>query len=99
MRLYNFDTEDNYVLSPDMSLEANATCNIVCLASDLKLGLLAVGTASGAISIFKYTPPESTNNYEPILDLAKCWEMQPGFQVNQMNIIFSVSHLVSCWRV
>ena len=79
VRLYNFDTEDNYVLQPVMQDDAGAQGRIACLASDLKLGLLAVGTGSGTITVFKYTAPPKDG--DPVMDFTKCWETQPAFQV------------------
>lgn len=78
IRLYNFDTEDNYVLQPET--RGAAANKIVCLASDLKSGLLACGCDNGEMTVFKYTAPSKEG--EPVMDYAKCWEMQPAFQVN-----------------
>ncbi|KAG1665494.1 hypothetical protein FOA52_009755 [Chlamydomonas sp. UWO 241] len=77
IRLYNFDTEDNYTLAPD-GVDGQPA-RIVCLASDLRSGLLAAGTSDGAITVFKYTAPPSDG--EPVLDFAKCWDSQPSFRV------------------
>ncbi|GAX73042.1 hypothetical protein CEUSTIGMA_g494.t1 [Chlamydomonas eustigma] len=80
VRLYNFDTEDNYVLQPELPPESVGGVNkIACLASDLRFGLLACGTTTGSITVFKYSSPNRDG--EPVLDFSKCWEPQPAFQV------------------
>mmetsp|Transcript_30722 Transcript_30722/g.68056 ORF Transcript_30722/g.68056 Transcript_30722/m.68056 type:complete len:1411 (+) Transcript_30722:34-4266(+) len=79
VRLYNFDTEDNYVLTLDAAEGTGNVTRIVCLASDLRCGLLAAGTADGRVTVFKYNAPSKEG--EPVLDFARCWEQQPAFQV------------------
>lgn len=54
--MYNFDTEDNYVLPLD-SADSITTSRIVCLAADSRSRLLAAGTLAGNITVFRYTPP------------------------------------------
>ena len=51
VRLYNFDTEDNYVLQPEAPMESGGVNRIACLASDSRCGLLAAGTTSGSITV------------------------------------------------
>jgi hypothetical protein len=55
VRLYNFDTEDNYVLQPEAPAESGGVNRIACLASDLRCGLLAAGTTSGSITVRRGT--------------------------------------------
>lgn len=42
--------------------------------------LLAVGTTDGRVMMYKFNQPNL--NLEPVLDFAKCWEMQPAFFVS-----------------
>ncbi|KAG2490014.1 hypothetical protein HYH03_011479 [Edaphochlamys debaryana] len=77
VRMYNFDTEDNYVLN--LEQDSGLVSRVVCLAFDQRYSLLAVGTTDGRVMMYKYNPPSDSR--EPVLDLAKCWEMQPAFFV------------------
>jgi intraflagellar transport protein 140 len=56
VRMYNFDTEDNYILPIDSS-DSVTVSRIVCLSADPRCRLLAAGTISGNITVFRYTPP------------------------------------------
>lgn len=79
VRMYNFDTEDNYVLN--LEQDSGLVSRVVCLAFDQRYQLLAVGTTDGRIMMYKYNEPSDRS--EPVLDLAKCWEMQPAFFVSR----------------
>ena len=45
--------------------------------------MLAVGTSTGSITVFKYTAPSKDG--EPVMDFNKCWETQPAFQVGRSD--------------
>ncbi|GIL44704.1 hypothetical protein Vafri_2223 [Volvox africanus] len=77
VRMYNFDTEDNYVLN--LEQDSGLVSRVVCLAFDQRYHLLAVGTTDGRVMMYKYNEPSERS--EPVLELAKCWEMQPAFFV------------------
>ncbi|PNW79678.1 hypothetical protein CHLRE_08g362650v5 [Chlamydomonas reinhardtii] len=77
VRMYNFDTEDNYVLN--LEQDSGLVSRVVCLAYDDRYNLLAVGTTDGRVMMYKFNQPNL--NLEPVLDFAKCWEMQPAFFV------------------
>ncbi|GLC64378.1 hypothetical protein PLESTF_000154800 [Pleodorina starrii] len=77
VRMYNFDTEDNYVLN--LEQDSGLVSRVVGLAFDQRYHLLAVGTTDGRVMMYKYNEPSERS--EPVLDLAKCWEMQPAFFV------------------
>lgn len=79
VRLYNFDTEDNYVLQVDAAEGTGTMSRIVCLAADNRYGMLAAGASDGRVTVFKYNAPAKAG--EPVLDFAKLWETQPAFQV------------------
>jgi len=78
VRMYNFDTEDNYVLQVEPGEGGNVT-RICCLAADTRYGLLAAGSTDGRITVFKYSAP--TRDQGPMLELARCWDTQPAFNV------------------
>ena len=52
-------------------------CCFVC-----RCGLLAAGTTAGVITVFKFTPPKEGDT---VIDFAKCWEVQPSFQVREAS--------------
>ncbi len=45
-----------------------------------RYNLLAIGTTDGRVMMYKYNHPNEAS--QPVLDFAKCWEMQPAFFVS-----------------
>ncbi|GMH43478.1 hypothetical protein BSKO_11400 [Bryopsis sp. KO-2023] len=76
IRLYSFDTEDNYVLRLD-NIDASEEDTVSCLEFDQKFGILAVGTTSGKICLFRYVGKPTSNSTEGEIepqDLSLLWE-------------------------
>lgn len=83
IRLFNFDTEDNYVLSIAAALQstsaaAESSAGPSCLAYDIRHDELAVGLKGGKVLTFRRRLLESEAE---VLDLSKTWEAQAPFQV------------------
>lgn len=78
VRMYNFDTEDNYVLQlePDVS---GAMPRVVAVSYDARFNLLAAGSVEGKVCVYRFKAP--TPDSEPLLDLGRCWEPQPSFSI------------------
>ncbi len=99
LRLYNFETEDNYTLALDASTATAAgsssgrysddvasgpTSGVACLAYDAKHQLLAAGTLSGRVVAYRQRPAASFGD-EGLVELSKTWEAQPSFQVSVVH--------------
>jgi intraflagellar transport protein 140 len=85
IRLFNFDTEDNYILPLAGSAQSSAAAAAAdsaqapcCLEHDARHDELAVGLRDGRVMMFRrrLREPEAQ-----VLDLSKTWEAQPAFQV------------------
>ncbi|KAF5834048.1 WD40-repeat-containing domain protein [Dunaliella salina] len=81
VRMYNFETEDNYVIQVESAEGTPSQSPIVCLKSDLRYGMLAAGSADGRVSVFNYHAHGAHDHPGHAAELSKSWDAQPAFLV------------------
>lgn len=80
VRLFNFDTQDNYTLPLSGGDADQPAAGVSCMAYDDRSGMLCAASPSGSITTYHHCGSEESTAAE--LDLSKAWEPLPPFQVS-----------------